>query len=98
MNSPPTWPTSLNPNSCIPRGRGAAVSLERYHPVPFGGIVVEFRLVAKQRLQRPRRTVHLVADAANVEDDKILAVGIDQALQFADHAPATLSLSSTLER
>src|SRR6185369_6889094 len=42
--------------------------------------------------------MHLIADAADIEDDIILAVGIDQALQFADHAPATFSRSSTLPR
>ena len=31
--------------------------------------------------------MHLIADAADVEDHVILAVGIDQALQLADHAP-----------
>jgi hypothetical protein len=30
--------------------------------------------------------VHLIADAPDVEDDKILAVAVDQAFEFADHA------------
>jgi hypothetical protein len=29
--------------------------------------------------------MHLIADAADIEDDEILAVGIDQALELADH-------------
>jgi hypothetical protein len=31
--------------------------------------------------------MHLIADAADVEDDEILAVAVDQALELADHAP-----------
>ena len=40
----------------------------------------------RQRLQRSRRTMHLIADAADIEDDVVLAVAVDQAFQFADHA------------
>src|SRR5258706_13789114 len=42
--------------------------------------------------------MHLVADAADVEDDKILAIAVDQALQFADHdcEPAMAELPSPL--
>ena len=47
-----------------------------------------------QRLQRARGAMHLIADAADVEDHVILAVGIDQAFQLADHAPATFSRSA----
>src|SRR5688572_5963396 len=35
--------------------------------------------------------MHLVADAADVEDDKILAVAVDDALELADHRAATFS-------
>ena len=42
--------------------------------------------------------MHLIADATDVENDKILAVGIDQALELADHSPATLSRSAVLWR
>jgi hypothetical protein len=42
--------------------------------------------------------VHLIADAADVEDDEILAVGVDQAFQLADHAPTTLSFNAALLR
>src|SRR5579883_3117713 len=51
-----------------------------------------------QMLQRARRAMHLVADAADVEDDEILAIGIDQALQLADHRLATFSRSAGLAR
>ena len=42
--------------------------------------------------------MHLVADTADIEDDVILAVGIDQTLELANHAPATFNRSSTLAR
>src|SRR4029077_13778743 len=42
---------------------------------------------ARQFLQRARRAMHLVADAADVDDDVILAVGVDQSLELADHDP-----------
>jgi hypothetical protein len=41
--------------------------------------------------------MHLVADAADVEDDKILAIAVDQAFELADHdddSEAGTSLSS----
>src|SRR5206468_12720349 len=50
-----------------------------------------------QRLQRPPGAMHLIADAADVEDHVILAVGVDQAFEFADHARcarATITTSS----
>src|ERR1700682_2600484 len=36
--------------------------------------------------------MHLIADAADVEDHKILAIAVDQAFEFTDHDSA-LSLS-----
>src|SRR5712671_5142844 len=51
-----------------------------------------------QRLQRPRRTVHLIADTADVEDHIILAVRVDQSFEFADHIPTTFSRSMALAR
>jgi hypothetical protein len=54
----------------------ADVSLDREHRGLAG---------RRQGLQRARGAMHLVADAADVEDDIILAVGIDQAFQLADH-------------
>src|SRR5262249_36101249 len=51
-----------------------------------------------QRLQGARRAVHLVTDPADVEDDKVLAVGIDQSLQLADHMPTTVSRSAAFLR
>src|SRR5262249_37852915 len=51
----------------------------------------------RQRLQGASRTVHLVADPLYVEDDVVLAVGVDQTFQLADHR-ATASLSATLWR
>ena len=39
----------------------------------------------RQRLQRPRRAMHLIADALHVEDHVILAVGVDQTFQFSNH-------------
>jgi hypothetical protein len=35
--------------------------------------------------------MHEIANAADVEDDEIPAVGIDDALELADHPAATLS-------
>src|SRR5258706_15467297 len=42
--------------------------------------------------------MHLVADAADVEDDKILAIAVDQAFELADHdcEPAVPELPSPL--
>ena len=60
-----------------------------------------------QRLQRARRAMHLIADALHVEDHVVLAVGIDQALELADHlrrrtrrdaSCACRSARSTLQR
>jgi len=42
--------------------------------------------------------MNLITDAADVEDHEILAVGIDQALELADHSPTTFSLSAALWR
>ena len=42
--------------------------------------------------------MHLIADAADIEDDEILAVGIDQALELADHSPTTCSRIAALPR
>jgi hypothetical protein len=42
--------------------------------------------------------MHLITDTADVEDDEILTVGIDQALELADHNPATFNLSAVLWR
>ncbi|OIQ70101.1 hypothetical protein GALL_482930 [mine drainage metagenome] len=52
----------------------------------------------RQRLQRAARAMHLIADAADVEDNKILTVGVDQAFEFADHTSTTLSRSVVLWR
>ena len=35
--------------------------------------------------------MHLIADAADVEDDEVLAVAVDDALELADHCAATFS-------
>src|SRR5437867_3982705 len=42
--------------------------------------------------------MHLIADAADIEDDKILAVAIDQAFELADHrrGPTVRKLPSPL--
>src|SRR5581483_2837030 len=40
----------------------------------------------RQRLQRARRAVHLIADTVDVEDDEVLAVRVDDAFELADHA------------
>jgi hypothetical protein len=42
--------------------------------------------------------MHLIADAANVEDHVILAVGIDQTFELADHRLATFNRSAALPR
>jgi hypothetical protein len=42
--------------------------------------------------------MHLIADPADVEDDKILAVAVDQALELADHTSSILSRSVALWR
>jgi hypothetical protein len=42
--------------------------------------------------------MHLIADATDVEDHIILAIAVDQAFQFADHASTTLSLRAVLWR
>jgi hypothetical protein len=33
--------------------------------------------------------MHQIADAANVDDDEILPIGVDQAFELADHRAAT---------
>jgi hypothetical protein len=35
--------------------------------------------------------MHLVADAIDIDDDGILAIGFDQAFELADHRATTLS-------
>ena len=35
---------------------------------------------------------------ADVDDDEVLAVAVDQTLEFADHAPTTLNRSAALPR
>ncbi|MDD1527831.1 hypothetical protein C7U88_11165 [Bradyrhizobium sp. WBOS2] len=40
--------------------------------------------------------MHLIADAADVEDDEILAVGIDQALELADHIDSSTAAGTSL--
>src|SRR5580700_4817439 len=40
---------------------------------------------ARQFLQGARRAMHQIADAVDVEDDGILAVGVDHAFELADH-------------
>jgi hypothetical protein len=42
--------------------------------------------------------MHLIADTADVEDDKVLAIGIDQAFELAYHRPTTLSRIIALPR
>jgi hypothetical protein len=42
--------------------------------------------------------MHLIADAADVEDHIVLAIAVDQAFQLADHAPTTFSRSAALTR
>ena len=44
----------------------------------------------RQRLQRARRAMHLIADAADVEDDVVLAVAVDDALELADHVSSAV--------
>src|SRR5215510_4537641 len=45
----------------------------------------------RQFLQRARGALHEIANAVDVEDDEILAVAIDDALELADHARAYLA-------
>ena len=47
----------------------------------------------RQRLQRTRRAMHLIADAADVEDDIIGAVALDDALELADHDAAAFMIT-----
>ena len=42
--------------------------------------------------------MHLIADAADIEDDVILAVGVDQAFELADHGVPGRHRSATLSR
>ena len=42
--------------------------------------------------------MHLIADAADIEDQIILAVLVDDAFQLADHAPATFIRSTAAPR
>ena len=35
--------------------------------------------------------MHLIADAADVEDDVVLAITVDDALELADHDAATFN-------
>src|SRR6202000_3215085 len=49
-------------------------------------------------LQCPHRAMHLIADAADIEDHVVLAVAVDQALEFADHSPTTFSFIAVLPR
>src|SRR5262249_9615427 len=46
---------------------------------------------ARQRLQGARRAVRHVTDAAHVDDDVVLAVGVDDPFEFADHWAAILA-------
>ena len=39
----------------------------------------------RQRLERAHRAIDLVADAADIDDRPILAVGVDDAPEFSDH-------------
>src|SRR4029079_7239240 len=39
----------------------------------------------RQRLQGTRRAMHEIADALHIEDDEVLAVAVDHALELADH-------------
>src|SRR5262249_46594220 len=45
----------------------------------------------RQFLQRARGALHEVADTVDVEDDEILAVTVDDALELADHARVYLA-------
>ena len=47
------------------------------------------RARGRQRLQGPHRAMHQLADPVDVKDDEILAVGIDDAFQLADHLRMT---------
>src|SRR4029077_1038064 len=42
----------------------------------------------RQRLQGSRGAMHHVADAVHVDDDEVLAVRVDDALELADHGSA----------
>src|SRR6516164_3036191 len=46
---------------------------------------------ARQFLQRARGALHQVANAVDVEDDEVLAITVDDALELADHARAYLA-------
>src|SRR5262249_6183653 len=46
---------------------------------------------ARPRLHRARRAVHQIADAADIDDDEVLAMAVDDALELADHAVAILT-------
>ena len=39
----------------------------------------------RQRLQGARRAMHEIADAVDVDDDEVLAIAVDHALELADH-------------
>ena len=52
---------------------------------------------AGQFLQRARGAMHEIADTVDVEDDRVLAIGLDDALELADHgAPARRASISRL--
>src|SRR5215471_21675760 len=42
-------------------------------------------------MQRAGRAMHLIADAADVEDDEVLAVAVDDAFELPDHFACILS-------
>ena len=44
----------------------------------------------RQVLQGPRRAMDHVADALHVEDHEVVAIGIDDAFEFADHLRSPL--------
>src|SRR5438477_599018 len=52
-----------------------------------GAQIVELR---GQRLEGAGRAMHHVTDAADVDDDEVLAVAVDDAFELADHCAATL--------
>ena len=54
----------------------AHIGLDREHGRLTGG---------RQLLQRARGALHLIADAADVEDHEVLAIGVDDAFELADH-------------
>src|SRR5205807_2828807 len=78
----------------------AAKAEQLYLVLAYVSLDRQYRGLAgrRQRLQRAAGAMHLIADAADIEDDKILAVAVDQALQFTDHAPTILSRSVALWR